>query len=137
MSSISTSSNTIEAPPLPGMPPVHPGLVLAEILLDHGLSGVGAARSGSADAAAAARRAAETERRDGVPARALCGNGPEIWLNLQAQYDLALARERSAAQIEAVEPLVESVGQLSQNLNPGDSRVRIRDPVSGCLGRSS
>ena len=35
----------------------------------------------------------------------LCGNGPEIWLNLQAQYDLALARERSAAQLEAVEPL--------------------------------
>ena len=37
----------------------------------------------------------------------LCGNGPEIWPNLQAQYDLALARERSAAQLEAVEPLVE------------------------------
>ena len=35
----------------------------------------------------------------------LCGNGPEIWLNLQAQYDLALARARSAAQLEAVEPL--------------------------------
>jgi plasmid maintenance system antidote protein VapI len=67
----------------------------------------------------------------------LCGNGPEIWLNLQAQYDLALPRERSAAQLAAVEPLVESVGQLSQNLNPGGSRVRIRDPVSGCLGRSS
>jgi plasmid maintenance system antidote protein VapI len=35
----------------------------------------------------------------------LCGNGPEIWLNLQAQCDLALARARSAAQLEAVEPL--------------------------------
>jgi hypothetical protein len=42
MSSSSTSSNTIEAP-VPGMPPVHPGAVLAEILEDHGLNVVAAA----------------------------------------------------------------------------------------------
>ena len=35
----------------------------------------------------------------------LCGNGPEIWVNLQAQYDLARARARYGAEIEAVEPL--------------------------------
>ncbi len=43
MSSSSISNNTIEAPPVPGMPPVHPGIVLAEILADHGLSVVDAA----------------------------------------------------------------------------------------------
>jgi plasmid maintenance system antidote protein VapI len=35
----------------------------------------------------------------------LCANGPEIWLNLQAQFDLAQARARSGAELEAVEPL--------------------------------
>jgi hypothetical protein len=35
MSLSSTSSNTIEAPPVPAMPPEQPGAVLAEILLDH------------------------------------------------------------------------------------------------------
>ena len=35
----------------------------------------------------------------------LCGNGPEVWLNLQAHYDLAQARARSGDEIEAVEPL--------------------------------
>ena len=108
MSSSSISSNIIEAPPVPGMPPVHPGAVLAEILLDHDLSVV--------DAAARLGVARQTLRRlvagqQGVSAEMalrlgrLCGNGPEIWLNLQAQYDLALARERSAAQFDAIEPL--------------------------------
>ena len=43
MSSSSTSSSTIEAAPVPGMPPVHPGTVLEEILVDHDLSVVSAA----------------------------------------------------------------------------------------------
>ena len=38
----------------------------------------------------------------------LCANGPEIWLNLQSQYDLAKARARSGAEVEAVEPLAET-----------------------------
>ena len=109
MSSSSTSSSTIEAPPVPGMPPVHPGAVLAEILQDHGMDVANAAaRLGVARQklqrllAGQQRVSAETALRLGR----LCGNGPEIWLHLQAQYDLALARERSAAQLEAVEPLV-------------------------------
>jgi len=35
----------------------------------------------------------------------LCGNGPEIWLHLQMPSDLAQARARSGAELEAVEPL--------------------------------
>jgi addiction module HigA family antidote len=108
MSSISTSNNTISAPPVPGMPPVHPGAVLEEILSDHGLSVVDAAtRLGVARQTlhrlltGQQRVSAEMALRLGR----LCGNGPEIWLNLQAQYDLALARERSGGQVEAVKPL--------------------------------
>jgi antitoxin HigA-1 len=109
MSSSLTSSNSIEAPRLPGMPPVDPGVVLAKILQDHGLDVANAAaRLGVARQklqrllAAQQRVSAETALRLGR----LCGNGPEIWLHLQAQYDLALARARSAAQLEAVELLV-------------------------------
>jgi addiction module HigA family antidote len=43
MSSISALNNTIEAPLVPGVPPVHPGAVLAEILVNHGLSVIDAA----------------------------------------------------------------------------------------------
>jgi plasmid maintenance system antidote protein VapI len=32
----------------------------------------------------------------------LCGNGPEIWLNLQAKYDLAQARARSGADLARI-----------------------------------
>lgn len=110
MSSSSTSNSTIEieAPPVPGMPPVHPGAVLDEILSDHELDvGDAAARLGVARQtlqrilAGQARVSAEMALRLGR----LCGNGPEIWLNLQTQYDLARARERSGAQLDAVEPL--------------------------------
>ena len=108
MSSSSTSNNIIEAPPVPGMPPVHPGAVLEEILADHDLSVVDAAtRLGVSRhtmhrlLGAQQRVSAEMALRLGR----LCGNGPEIWLNLQAQYDLARARARSGAELEAVEPL--------------------------------
>jgi addiction module HigA family antidote len=108
MSSISTSNNTIDAPPVPGMPPVHPGAVLAEILVDHGLNVAdGAARRAVSRQtlhrllAGQQRVSAEMALRLGR----LCGNGPEIWLNLQAQYDLARARARSGGQVEAVKPL--------------------------------
>jgi antitoxin HigA-1 len=108
MSSSSTSNSTIEAPPVPGMPPVHPGAVLEEILVDHGLGvAVAAARLGVSRQAlhrllaGQQRVSAEMALRLGR----LCGNGPEIWLNLQAQYDLAQARARSGAELEAVEPL--------------------------------
>jgi antitoxin HigA-1 len=90
------------------MPPVHPGAVLEEILVDHGLSVIdAAARLGVAGRtlrrllAGQQRVSAEMALRLGR----LCGNGPEIWLNLQAQYDLAQARARSGAELGTVEPL--------------------------------
>lgn len=108
MSSISTSNNTIDAPPVPGMPPVHPGAVLAEILVDHGLNEVDAAARLGVSRQTLHRLLAGQQRVSADMALRLgrlCGNGPEIWLNLQAQYDLALARKRSGAEVEAVKPL--------------------------------
>ncbi len=105
MSSSSTSNSTIEAPPVPGMPPVHPGAVLAEILVDHGLTVVDAAARLGMSRHALHRLLAGQQRVSAESALRLgrlCGNGPEIWLNLQAQYDLA--RARSGDEVDAVEP---------------------------------
>ena len=108
MSSSSTSSSTIEAPPVPGMPPVHPGAVLEEILADHDLGVVDAAARLGVSRHTLHRLLAGQQRVSAEMALRLgrlCGNGPEIWLNLQTQHDLARARERSGAEVEAVEPL--------------------------------
>ena len=35
----------------------------------------------------------------------LCGNGPELWLSLQADYDLAQLRQERAAEIAAIPTL--------------------------------
>ena len=108
MSSSSTSGSIIEAVLVPGMPPVHPGRVLAEILQDHGL-GVAdaAARLGVAQHTLQRLLAGQQRVSADIALRLgrLCGNGPEIWLNLQSQYDLAQARARSGAKMESVEPL--------------------------------
>lgn len=86
-----------------------PGAVLAEILADHGLGVAdGAVRLGVPRQtlqrllAGQTRVSAAMALRLGRP----CGNGREIWLNLQTQYDLAKARAGSGAEIEAVKPLV-------------------------------
>src|SRR5579883_1802612 len=51
-----------------------------------------------------------TERAPVTPEMALrlgklCGNGPELWLNLQARYDLDRLRREKAAEIEAIPTL--------------------------------
>ena len=51
-----------------------------------------------------------TERAPVTPEMALrlgklCGNGPELWLNLQAQYDLARLRKIKRAEIAAIPTL--------------------------------
>jgi antitoxin HigA-1 len=51
-----------------------------------------------------------TERAPVTPEMALrlgklCGNGPELWLNLQALYDLARLRKTKRAEIAAIPTL--------------------------------
>jgi antitoxin HigA-1 len=93
---------------MPGMPPVHPGTVLVEILADHDLRVVDAAARLGVSRHTLHRLVGRQQRVSAKMALRLgrlCGNGPEIWLNLQTQYDLAQARARSGAELEAVEPL--------------------------------
>jgi addiction module HigA family antidote len=90
------------------MPPVHPGAVLAEILEDHGLTVVDAAARLGVARPMLQRLLAGQQRVTAAMALRLgrlCGNGAEIWLNLQSQYDLAQARAHSGAELAAVEPL--------------------------------
>jgi addiction module HigA family antidote len=87
---------------------VHSGAVLGEILVDHGLNEADAAARLGVSRQTLHRLLAGQQRVSAEMALRLgrlCGNGPEIWLNLQAQYDLALARARSGGQAEAVKPL--------------------------------
>lgn len=87
--------------------PIHPGEHLAEILAELDVSAHRLAQSIGAppqriDEIVHARRpiTADTALRLG---RAL-GMTPESWLNLQALYDLDVAR--SAVDVDAIEPLV-------------------------------
>ncbi|QJE72595.1 HigA family addiction module antidote protein [Aerophototrophica crusticola] len=98
----SRSSITIEATALA---PVHPGEVLAEELEVLGVSVAALARaldvpqSRMAELVKGTRSVtADTALRLGT----YFGNSPRFWLNLQAAYDLAVAREKSGSHIAAV-----------------------------------
>ncbi len=94
-------------------PPVHPGEILRDIVLPALKEGkaevarhLGVNRSTLYDILAGKQAVtADMALRLGK----LFGNGPEIWLNLQARYDLAMAREKIGAGLEAI-PTLEAVG---------------------------
>lgn len=99
----SRSSTTIERRNRPGVP-VHPGRVLKRELGARGLSANALARAIRVDSARVVmilngRRAvtAETALRLGR----FFGTGPEIWMSLQAKYDLACAYRDKGAKIMA------------------------------------
>lgn len=107
----STSSNTTEPGVIPAaaeprMRPVHPGEVLAETIEDGlGLSISEAARRlrvtrQTLHRIVAGRQAVTAEM--ALRLGRLCGNGPDLWLSLQAQHDLALARGRLGLELELI-----------------------------------
>lgn len=77
-----------------GMPPIHPGAILREDVLPAlGLSVMAAAAKLGVTRQTLHRIIARHDPRPVTPEMAvrigkLCGNGPRIWLNLQATYDL-------------------------------------------------
>ena len=101
---MSHSDETFSAPP--GgfqLPPVHPGEILAEELSARGLSAHALAlrirvpANRVTEIVAGRRRVtAETALRLGR----FLGTGAQIWMDLQASYDLAVAREKHGADIE-------------------------------------
>lgn len=91
----------------PRMRPVHPGALLREDVLP-------ALGLNVSQAAARLRVSRQTvhrlvgERIGVSPEMALrlgklCGNGPELWLRMQAAHDLWVARQKLAGEIEQIE----------------------------------
>ena len=97
------------------LPSIHPGEILRTEFLDPlGITPYALARDTGIDKGNLSRIlngkssiTAETALRLGT----FFGTGPESWLNLQAHYDLEVARGRSLEKIEReVKPFVSDVG---------------------------
>ena len=97
------------------LPSIHPGEILRTEVLDPlGITPYALARDTGIDKGNLSRIlngkssiTAETALRLGT----FFGTGPESWLNLQAHYDLEVARGRSLEKIEReVKPFVSNVG---------------------------
>jgi antitoxin HigA-1 len=96
-----------------GLPAMHPGEMLREIVLP-------ALKKPKTQIAKLLGVSRQTlydilnESQPVTPAMALrlgklCGNGPDLWLNLQRVYDLATEKERLAKEIKRIPTLVEAV----------------------------
>src|SRR5215469_14813402 len=89
-----------------GLAAMHPGELLREDIVPS----LGRTRAEIARLLGVSRQTLHsilTERAPVTPEMALrlgklCGNGPELWLNLQAQYDLARLRKIKRAEIAAI-----------------------------------
>jgi len=92
-----------------GLPAMHPG----ELLREEILPALGRPRVEIAHLLGVSRQALHavlSERASVTPEMALrlgklCGNGPELWLALQIQYDLDRLSREKAAEIEAIPTL--------------------------------
>jgi addiction module HigA family antidote len=90
------------------VPPLHPGSILAGILKDVNVSvRAAAARMGVSHNALANILKGDTAVSAEMAVRigALCGNGPELWMNLQRDYDLWQARAAIGHEAEKIEQL--------------------------------
>ncbi|MFZ3237345.1 MAG: HigA family addiction module antitoxin [Stellaceae bacterium] len=96
-------------PILSGLPAMHPG----ELLREDVLPALGRTRAEIARLLGVSRQtlhAILTERTPVTPEMALrlgklCGNGPELWLALQARFDLERLGEAKRSEIEAIPTL--------------------------------
>lgn len=96
-------------PPKRGLPPMHPG----ELLREEILPALGRPKTEIARLLGVSRQTLYDileERQPVTPAMALrlgklCGNGPELWLNLQKRYDLRRAEEELGNKIKAIPTL--------------------------------
>jgi addiction module HigA family antidote len=92
-----------------GLPPMHPGELLREDIVP----ALGRSRVEIARLLGVSRQtlhAILTERAPVTPEMALrlgklCGNGPELWLNLQARFDLERLSRAKRAEIAAIPTL--------------------------------
>jgi addiction module HigA family antidote len=95
--------------PKRGLPPMHPG----ELLREEVLPALGRSKTEIARLLGVARQTLYDildERPPVTPGRALrlgklCGNGPDLWLNLQKRYDLHRAEQELGDRIKAIPTL--------------------------------
>jgi addiction module HigA family antidote len=96
-------------PPKRGLPPMHPG----ELLREEILPALDRPKTEIAKLLGISRQTLYDiieEKQPVTPAMALrfgklCGNGPDLWLNLQKRYDLHRARQEIGEKIEAIPTL--------------------------------
>jgi addiction module HigA family antidote len=95
--------------PKRGLPPMHPG----ELLREEVLPALGRSKTEIARLLGVSRQTLYDlieERQPVTPAMALrlgklCGNGPDLWLNLQQRYDLHQAERALRNKIKAIPTL--------------------------------
>lgn len=95
--------------PKRGLPPMHPG----ELLREEILPALGRPKTEIAKLLGVSRQSLYdilAEKQPVTPVMALrlgklCGNGPDLWLNLQKRYDLNRAEEQFGEKIKAIPTL--------------------------------
>jgi addiction module HigA family antidote len=95
--------------PRRGLPPMHPG----ELLREEILPALDRSKTEIAKLLGVSRQTLYDlieERQPVTPAMALrlgklCGNGPDLWLNLQKRYDLHRAQQELGDKIKAIPTL--------------------------------
>ena len=95
--------------PLRGLPRVHPG----ELLREDVLPALGKPKAEIARLLGVSRQTLYdilAEKQPITPAMALrigklCGNGPELWINMQRAFDLDVAEQELAREIEKIPTL--------------------------------
>ena len=96
-------------PLLRGLPPVHPG----ELLREDVLPALGRPKAEIARLLGVSRQTLYdilAEKQPITPAMALrigklCGNGPDLWINMQRAYDLDVAEKELAGEIQKIPTL--------------------------------
>ena len=96
-------------PLLRGLPPVHPG----ELLREDVLPALGRPKAEIARLLGVSRQTLYdilAEKQPITPAMALrigklCGNGPDLWINMQRAFDLDVAKKELAREIEKIPTL--------------------------------
>lgn len=101
-----------QKPPKRGLPPMHPG----EFLREEILPALGRPKSEIAKLLGVSRQTLYDildEKQPVTPLMALrlgklCGNGPDLWLNLQKRFDLCRAEQKFGSKIKSI-PTLEAV----------------------------
>ncbi|MFI4969330.1 MAG: HigA family addiction module antitoxin [Lysobacterales bacterium] len=91
-----------------GLPPIHPGYYLREILEDLGMSQ--AAFAGAIGVSPMRVSHIVREQRPVTADLALrfgraFGQSPQFWINLQSSYDLKIAERKAGAGLKKIQPL--------------------------------